>query len=144
MEKGGFTTALAQAGLTAAQGVGCSDEMRVGLRGTTRRVWGRRGVKVRQRLQLQYDWCYLVLIVDPRRGKLWWTWTQTMRAEELVDVVRAVPERTDKVLKGSSARKSRILADPSGTGVPIVPPIRIFPVMSPLARFPRMMNGSSV
>jgi hypothetical protein len=29
---------------------GFADEMRVGLRGTVRRVWGRRGVKVRQRL----------------------------------------------------------------------------------------------
>jgi hypothetical protein len=35
--------------------VGHADEQRIGLRGTTRRVWGRRGVKVRQRLQLRYE-----------------------------------------------------------------------------------------
>ncbi len=49
---------------------GFADEMRVGLRGIVRRVWGRRGVKVRQRLQLVYEWMYLFMVVDGRKGKL--------------------------------------------------------------------------
>ena len=52
MEKGGLDAVLTAMGITAERAVGWADEMRVGLMGTTRRVWGRRGVKVRQRLQL--------------------------------------------------------------------------------------------
>ena len=44
--------------------IGFADEMRVGLRGMVRRVWGVRGVKVIQRLQLVYEWKYLFLVVD--------------------------------------------------------------------------------
>ena len=50
--------------------LGFADEMRVGLRGMVRRVWGRRGVKVRQRLQLVYKWRYLFLAVDVEKGKV--------------------------------------------------------------------------
>ena len=56
MEKGGCAEALAAAGLTRTSGGGFTDELRVGLRGTTRRVWGKRGVKVGQRLQLRSEW----------------------------------------------------------------------------------------
>jgi hypothetical protein len=45
----------AAVGVTAGARVGFADEQRIGLLGTTRRVWGRRGVKVRQRLQLRYE-----------------------------------------------------------------------------------------
>ncbi len=55
--------------------------MRVGLRGMVRRVWGRRGVKVHQRLQLVYEWRYLFLVVDGRKGKLHWSWIDSMKAE---------------------------------------------------------------
>ena len=41
--------------MTPRTPLGFADEMRVGLRGMVRRVWGRRGVKVRQRLQLVYE-----------------------------------------------------------------------------------------
>lgn len=74
--------------------MGFADEMRVGLRGTTRRVWGRRGVKVRQRLQIRYQWRYLVLAVDGRAGRLWWTWDETMRAEDLLGAVDALKDQT--------------------------------------------------
>jgi hypothetical protein len=55
VEKGGLAAALDAVGLTRASRIGFADEMRLGLRGTIRRVWGRRGVKVRQRLQLTYQ-----------------------------------------------------------------------------------------
>ncbi len=77
MEKGGLATALAAVGLTAGARVGFADEQRIGLRGTTRRVWGRRGVKVRQRLQLRYEWAYLFAAVDARAGAIWWDWLPT-------------------------------------------------------------------
>lgn len=94
MEKGGLTAALTAAGLTSASCVGFFDEMRVGLHGTVRRVWGRRGVKIRQRVQFTYKWRYLLLAVDGRSGRLWWIWNETMQADELIPVVRGVRETT--------------------------------------------------
>jgi hypothetical protein len=44
--------------------------MRVGLHGMVRRVWGRRGIKVRQRVQIAYRWRYLFLAVDSQAGQL--------------------------------------------------------------------------
>jgi DDE superfamily endonuclease len=69
--------------------------MRIGLRGTVRRVWAPRGVKIRQRLQLVYEWRYLVLAVDVVRGRINWTWTETMKGEELLGIVGALPKASD-------------------------------------------------
>ncbi len=70
-----------------------SDEQRIGLRGTTRRVWGRRGVKVHQRLQLRYEWAYLFAAVDARSGTIWWDWLDTMKAAKLQPVVAELRAR---------------------------------------------------
>ena len=93
MEKGGLAAALAAAGLTAARRIGFADEQRIGLRGTIRRVWGRRGVKVRQRLQLRYEWAYLFAAVDARSGTIWWDWVDTMKAVDLRPVLAEVRAR---------------------------------------------------
>ena len=69
--------------------------MRIGLRGMVRRVWGRRGVKVHQRLQLVYKWLYLFLVVDVRQGKLYWTWITSMKAEMIKGVVRGLKQQTE-------------------------------------------------
>ena len=94
MEKGGLATALAAVGLTRSSRVGHADELRLGLRGTTRRVWGRRGVKVRQRLQLRYDWWYLFAAVDAQAGTVWWTWVDSMRAADLALLMAALRVNT--------------------------------------------------
>ena len=93
MEKGGLAAALAAVGLTAGARVGYADEQRIGLRGATRRVWGRRGVKVRQRLQLRYEWAYLFAAVDARAGTIWWDWLPTMKADDLRPVVAELRAR---------------------------------------------------
>jgi putative transposase len=69
--------------------------MRVGLHGTARRVWGRRGVKVRQRVQVSYEWRSLVLVVAVRAGRRWWNWNETMQADELIPRVRGRQATTD-------------------------------------------------
>ena len=66
---------------------GFADEMRVGLRGMVRRVWGRRGVKVHQRVQMVYKWMYLFLVVDVRRGRLLWSWIDSMRSAAIAAAV---------------------------------------------------------
>ena len=98
MEKGGLTQALGAVGLTRASRIGFGDEMRVGLRGTTRRVWGRRGVKVRQRLQLTYEWRYLFAAVDGQAGQVWWNWVPSMKAEALWPTIAGIQE--DGLLDG--------------------------------------------
>lgn len=66
--------------------------MRVGLRGTTRRRWGRRGTKIVQELQLSYQWSYLFLVVDGRTGTLDWCWLDSMAAIEMRAAVRGLQD----------------------------------------------------
>lgn len=61
--------------------------MRLGLRGQTRRVLAPKGVKVVQRLQLRYEWSYLVLAVSPLTGEIRWEWIERMRKEHLLPVL---------------------------------------------------------
>ena len=86
---------MAAVGVTAAMVFGFADEMRVGLRGMVRRVWGRRGVKVYQRLQLSYKWRYLFVVVDGRTGTLYWCWLDSMAAEELLGAVGGLQQQTE-------------------------------------------------
>ena len=75
--------------------LGFADEMRVGLRGTTRRVWGRRGVKVRQRVQTVYEWMYLFCVVDGLRGRLLWSWLDPMKADRIPAAVNGLKRGTE-------------------------------------------------
>src|SRR5215217_7064523 len=96
--KGGLAQALDAVGLTRTSRIGFGDELRLGLRGTTRRVWGRRGTKVRQRLQLKYEWRYLFAAVDGQSGRIWWDWVPSMKAEALWPTIAGLQEMV--VLEG--------------------------------------------
>jgi len=76
VEKGGLLAALQAEGLRQGEELVFADEMRLGLLGQVRRVWGRRGEKQRRRIELRYEWVYLVLGVDPMRVRLWWDWVK--------------------------------------------------------------------
>src|ERR687892_258950 len=69
--------------------------MRGGLRGMVRRVWGRRGVKVYQRLQLAYQWRYLFLVVNAQAGTLHWCWLDSMAGEQMVAAVGGLKNHTE-------------------------------------------------
>jgi transposase len=90
VEKRGLRVALAHAGIDASQPVGFADEMRVGLRGTVRRVWGLRGVKLRQHVQFDYAWRYLFLTVDGQRGVLHWCWLEAMASLDIEGALRGL------------------------------------------------------
>ena len=92
MEKGGLAASLDAVGLTRTSRIGFADELRLGLRGTTRRVWGRRGLKFRQRLQLTYEWRYLFAAVDGQAGRIWWDWVPSMKAEALWPTIAGLQE----------------------------------------------------
>ena len=134
MEKGGLAAALDAAGLTRASRLGFADEMRLGLRGTSRRVWGRRGVKVYQRLQLRYEWWYLFLAVDGQAGTVSWTWVDSMKATDLVPLLEAL--RTNAPLDalvwdGASSHRDD---DVRAVGVPLIELPPYSPELNPAER----------
>ncbi len=105
-----MTAALVGAGVTRDAGVVLADELRLGLRGQVRRVLAPRGAKVVQRLQLRYQWAYLLLAVDPRAGTLRWRWLERCRAEPIKAALAAWA--LDAVVwDGAGARRARLLAD---------------------------------
>ena len=105
-----MTAALVGAGVTRDAGVVLADELRLGLRGQVRRVLAPRGVKVVQRLQLRYQWAYLLLAVDPRAGTLRWRWLERCRAEPIRATLAAwAPDAV--VWDGHGAHTARLLAD---------------------------------
>ena len=134
MEKGGLAAALAAVGLTAASRVGFADEQRIGLRGTTRRVWGRRGTKVRQRLQLRYEWAYLWAAVDARSGTLWWDWVDTMKAADLQPVIAEVRARGLLDALVWDGAPSHADADVRAVGLPLVALPPYSPELNPAER----------
>lgn len=133
MEKGGLREALAARGVTQDCPFGFADEMRLGLRGLVRRVWGRRGVKVRQRVQLVYEWCYLFLVVDGRAGRVYWCWNASMAADEIAAAVGGV-QRTGLAALiwdgASSHRAARVQA----LGLPLIRLPPYSPELNPAER----------
>ena len=87
MEKGDLRAAVAAAGIQDGTTVRFVDELRLGLHGRTRRVLAPRGVKVVQRVQVEYRWRYLLLAVAPLTGELHWAWIERMRQEHLRPVL---------------------------------------------------------
>ena len=88
---------------------------------------GRKGI---QRLQLRYEWAYLLLAVDPRAGTLRWRWRECLRADALKAtladwVLEAV------VWDGHGAHQARLLADLPSRRVRL-PPYR--PELNPAER----------
>ena len=76
--------------MTFASPFGFADEMRIGLRGMVRRVWGKRGVKVRPCLQIADEWRYLFLAVDSQAGRLSWCWLDALSAIDVAGAVRVL------------------------------------------------------
>jgi uncharacterized SAM-binding protein YcdF (DUF218 family) len=105
-----MTAALGGAGVPRDADSVLADEWRLGLRGQVRRVLGRRGVRVVQRLQLRYQWAYLLLAVDPRAGTLRWRWLERCRAAPIKEALAAwAPGAV--VWDGHGAHTARLLAD---------------------------------
>jgi hypothetical protein len=73
--------------VTAGARVAFADELRLGPHGRVRRVWAPRGVKVRQRVQLRYEWRYLALAVEPLAGRVTWRWLPNLKKEAVAGAV---------------------------------------------------------
>ncbi len=82
-----------------------------------RRVWGVRGVKVVQRLQLVYEWKYLFLVVDFGRGKPEWVWIDSMRSETVARAALSVRRYTEVralVWDGAGSHRSELVRSIAG------------------------------
>lgn len=120
--------------MTEATPFGFGDEMRIGLRGTTRRVWGRRGVKVHQRLQLAYAWRSLFLAVDGRAGTLHWCWITSLGAEATLAAVGGLRQATDLaalVWDGASSHRDQSV---QALGLPLISLPPYSPEINPAER----------
>ena len=115
--------------------IGFADEMRVGLRGMVRRVWGVRGQKVVQRMQLVYEWKYLFMVVDFARGKLEWSWMDSMKSETVARAVLGVRRHTRvRVLVWDRARSHRSELVRSVAGVKTIVQPAYSPELNPAER----------
>jgi transposase len=119
--------------VTAETALAWADELRLGLHGRVRRVWAPRGVKVRQRVQLRYEWRYLALAVDVVGGQLWWQWTRSMRKEAIAPVVAAWQDAglVALVWEGAPAHRSRLVR---AVGVTLVTQPPAAPELNPVER----------
>lgn len=130
MAKRGLTDALSTAGLTQPATVLHADELRLGLHGQVRRVLAPKGVQVRQRVQVRYEWVYLLLGVDVCAGAVRWTWLDRMRAAFLHPVLR--DWKLDGVVwDGAGAHRSKQLHDLSTVRI-VLPPYS--PELNPAER----------
>ena len=107
----------------------------MGLRGMVRRVWGARGLKVVQSLQLRYEWKYLFLVVDFGRGKLEWAWMDSMKSETVVRAVLGMRRHTQVralVWDGASSHRSELVRSVVGVKTVVQPPYS--PELNPTER----------
>ena len=81
--------------------------MRVGLMGCVRRVWAPVGIKLTQAVEYTREWAYLHLAVNGLKGKLMWAWSDNMKAESIVPVVKQWSRRRVKFLVWDRARGHR-------------------------------------
>jgi transposase len=99
-----------------------------------RLVWGRRGVKVRQRLQLVYEWAYLFVVVDGRKGKLHWSWLDSMKAEAVGAAVNGLKQQTEVaavVWDGARSHRSELV---HVVGLPLIGLPPYSPELNPAER----------
>lgn len=57
------------------------DEHRIGLKPILRRVWARKGTRVRAVVRPRYQWMYLYGFVEPRSGKTTWLLMPTVNTQ---------------------------------------------------------------
>jgi hypothetical protein len=133
VEKRGLADALRAAGIAVAAGVRWADELRLGLRGVTRRVWAPRGVKIVQPVELRYEWRYLVLAVDGLGGTLAWAWIPNMKATSLAPVVQdwQAAGLSGVVWDGAASHRSRPVRE---VGLPLVVQPVAAPELNPAER----------
>ena len=99
-----------------------------------RRVWGRRGVKIRQRLQLKYQWRYLFLVVDGVAGKLHWCWLASMGGDEVLAAVGGLQEAGEVAALVWDGAPSHRAEEVRAAGLPLIGLPPYSPELNPAER----------
>ena len=103
---------------------------------------GRRGVKslprtrygVVQRVQVVYRWTYLFLVVDVRRGRMLWSWIDSMRSESIAAAVDGLKHHSDiaaLVWDGARGHRAERVED---VGLPTIVQPPYSPELNPAER----------
>ena len=131
----GLRDALIESGMSSKNNLFFSDEARIGLYGSNRRVWGVRGLKVVQLVQIKRQWKYLFAVVNPITGSLYWTWVDSMSKENTVEAVLEIRERSGLqtlVWDGAGSHRSREVRSIEGIDSIVQPPFS--PELNPVER----------
>lgn len=137
MEKRGLLAALKTVAVVRGDRLLYVDEMRIGLWGQTRRVWGLRGIPVIQKIQIVFDWRYLVLGVNPHTGQVIWDWVERVRQKHLFPVIQRWPADVI-VWDNASAHKANKMAT-LGCKLVFLPPYS--PELDPAERVFRYLRS---
>lgn len=105
------------------------DEHRIGLKPILRRIWARKGSRVRAVVRPRYQWMYLYGFVEPESGKTSWFLMPTVNTQAFSLVLRAFAEEQGVgpnkqialVLDQAGWHKSRDLCLPEGLHLLFLP-----------------------
>lgn len=131
----GMKNALIESGMSSGDTFFFSDEARIGLHGSNRRVWGVRSIEVVQLTQIRRQWKYIFSVVNPITGELFWTWIDSMSKENTVVALTEIQERTDLqtlVWDGAGSHKSKDVVGFDGITSIVQPPFS--PELNPVER----------
>ena len=131
----GLRDALIASGITSGNTLGFSDEARIGLHVSTRRVWGTRGVRVVQPIQMRRQWAYLFLVIGPVSGELYWDWIPSMSTENTVNALAKHRTRSSirtLVWDGAGSHRSKDVRSIEGITSIVQPPYS--PELNPVER----------
>lgn len=116
----GLGEALEEVGIQADDQVWFCDEMRFGLWGQVRKRWGLRGVKITQKIQIEFAWQYLVLAVDVVRCELHWAWADRMNQASLIPIFENwMPDAV--IWDGASAHRGNAMGEVGFERIPLPP-----------------------
>ncbi|MEA3345556.1 MAG: transposase [Chloroflexota bacterium] len=131
---------MEEAGVEDTSGVVWQDEMRVGLIGQVRRVWVPKGEKIRQAVEVTYEWTYLNLAVDGVEGKIYWEWKPDMKQGSTVEFVESLEEEgvTGIVWDRAPCHRAKSV---EAVGVPLVEQPAYSPELNPAERVFEEIRG---
>ena len=91
-------------------------------------------MKVVQRVQMVYRWTYLFLVVDVRRGRLQWSWIDSMKSESIAGAVNGLKHHSDMealVWDGARGHRGEMV---EGMGMPTIVQPPYSPELNPAER----------
>jgi len=133
----GLRDALQEVGLQPEDRVWFCDEMRFGLWGQVRKRWGLRGVKIIQKVQIEFAWEYLVLAVDVERCALRWDWAKRMNQTHLLPIFkRWLPDAV--IWDGASAHGGKAMGEVGFERIALPP---YSPELNPCERIFEWLRG---